>query len=650
MIAFDLETHLIQAGLLTPPIVCASFAWDTGDGAVNTVLHEPEQGLEALACFLDDPLSIFAGANIAYDWGCTLAVRPELLPLIWKAYEEGRVYDVLIAGTLDAIAGGRLHDKGLFARDGSVIQSGRYSLESATFDYLGRRNAKQNDKWRLSYALLEGTPIEEWPPEARQYPIDDVVNTLQVAKRQLEVCQNQHNLAAQAHAAFCMHLGSIWGMRLGTQRAAALKTSVDAEIERVRVFAKEQGFLKLTGKKVTKDMKSIRERVFQAYDGFPPSTDGGDISTSRETLEESEDPVLEEFAELSKWEKLRTYADELASLGDRPMSVETNPLLSTGRASYKGLIQLMPRKGGVRECCIARPGHALISVDYAAIEMSTLAQVHIWALGRSTLADAINADIDPHSLFAAGMTGVPYEDFLRRKKEPLESGLRFAAKAGNFGFPGMMGPVKFVIAQKKAGGKVCEWTHQDGKCGEAKLPYKIKTKKGRELSVSLCSRCVKEAEKLKMAYLRQWPEMKPYWFWVTQQLEANDGKLTQFQSHRIRGGCSAPAAANTLFQGLAADGAKAALVQVTKEQYLDTSSPLYGCRTPVFAHDELLIETPLERIHEAGYRLAEVMVDEMRKFVPDVKVKAEPAAMLRWDKGAETVLKEGKLAVWEREA
>ena len=137
---------------------------------------------------------------------------------------------------------------------------------------------------------------------------------------------------------------------------------------------------------------------------------------------------------------------------------------------------------------------------------------------------------------------------------------------------------------------------------------------------------------------------------MTQQLEANDGKLTQFQSHRIRGGCSAPAAANTLFQGLAADGAKAALVQVTKEQYLDTYSPLYGCRTPVFAHDELLIEAPLDRIHEAGYRLAEVMVDEMRKFVPDVKVKAEPAAMLRWDKGAETVLKEGKLAVWERAA
>lgn len=642
LFSFDFETHKVQPGLLTPPVVCVSAAWRSASGAVESTLHERSSGLGVVWGELDDDSTVFVGANIAYDFGCYLAVYPEELPKVWKAYKEGRVFDVLIAGTLDAIAAGRLHDKGLFARNGSVIQKGRYSLDSVTSDYLGRSDAKKNDKWRTSYALLDGTPIEEWPEGARQYPIDDAVNALLVAERQMECCKNLHNLPAQAHAAFCMHLGSIWGLRIDVSRALELKNSVDAEISELQIMAKTHKLVRPDG---TKDMAVIRERVFQAYGGVPPSTETGNTSTSRETLEESEDPVLVEFSEISKWEKLRTYANELTSLGNKPMNVSCNPVLATGRASYSGLIQLMPRKGGVRECCIARPGHALVSVDYAAIEMSTLAQVQLWTVGESALADAINAGIDPHSLFAAGMTGVSYETFIA----DINKGYRQAAKAGNFGFPGMMGAVKFVIAKKRERESPCEWIFKDKKCGQEKRLFPTKTKHGKELMVNLCTRCVNEAEKLKAAYLRQWPQMRPYWDWVTRHLDEN-GAIEQFVSKRIRGGLSAPAAANTLFQGLAADGAKAALVKMTEEMYLDRSSPLFGSRCLIFAHDETITEVPLERLHEAGIRQAEIMVSEMRKFVPDVAVKAEPAAMYRWDKGAETVLKEGKLQVWERSA
>jgi DNA polymerase I-like protein with 3'-5' exonuclease and polymerase domains len=939
LLAFDLETHLIQDGLLAPPIVCGSFAdrnlFDSG------CICDKARIIEVVEESLRSPEVVWCGANIAYDWGCILAVRPDLLPLVWKAYAEERVFDVLIAGTLDAIYGGRLRSEDgpteLFMRNGKKIQSGRYSLQSVTEDYLGRTDAKANDRFRLSYALLENTSIQQWPEEARQYPIDDAVNTLEVAEAQLKLCKNLHNLPAQAHAAFCAHLGSIWGMRIDTQRATALKASVDESLARVQAFALEHNLVKPKYKgrapnKVidgySKDTKLIKEMVFQAYDGLPPKTDGGDISTSREALSESGHPVLEQFAEASKWEKLRTYADELASLGTAPMNVSCNILLSTGRASYSGLIQLIPRKGGVRECFQARPGHVWSSVDYAAIEMSTLAQVCLWALGYSKLADAINDDVDPHSLFAAHMVGRDYEDFLKHKKDPVEAGYRQAAKAClgagtevltprgwvpivqvttqdlvwdgeswvthdglidqgiqeiqsfaavevtpdhgvltglgwrewtevrtnpslfrsaldlatspffggpgdsarrqvaqqdftlssdatagsssgplgtssrtgtlraaktvtvapsgpsatfgmrqpwptkppapasstgctqpstdaptlgtertqttvveesasplsgsatspsslsmlrpspasttlsgrwtasttteatspatsssppqgqtyatesqcksfegaslnskprsrvydllnagpnhrftirtsegplivsncNFGFPGMMGAAKFVIAKKREGEKVCQWTHPDGLCGKEK----VRAWKGRDLDAPLCRRCIEEAEKLRQFYLMQWPEMPNYFKWVTAQGDT----VEQFVSKRVRGGCSGPAAANTRFQGLAADGAKAALVKMTEEMYLDTQSPLYGSRLMVFAHDETIIEIPEEKAHEAAHRQAEIMISEMRKFVPNVKVKAEPALMRNWTKSAEAKYVDGRLVCW----
>lgn len=645
LLSFDLETHLIQPGLLAPPIVCASTAWRDDVGGGSRVYSHLDDAAHVFP-MLEEELAngvVWVGANIAYDFGCVLAARPDLLPLIWKAYEEERVFDVLIAGTLDAIYGGRLKDDGLYLRNGKRIHSGRYSLATVVEDYLGRADAKKNDRWRKSYALLENTPIEQWPEDARQYPIDDAVNTLEAAEVQLKECHNLHDLPRQAHAHFCAHLGAVWGLRTDPAKVAALKTDVDAHIAGMQGWMIEQKLLKKGGTKKapkwTKDTKVIKELVYKAYDGLPPTTEGGDIATSREALSESGDPVLEKLAGVSKWEKLRTYADSLSELGQKPMNVSCNILLNTGRASYDGLIQLMPRKGGVRECFVPREGHVFSSVDYAAIEMSTLAQVCLWALGTSRLAEAINADLDPHSLFGAEMTGVAYEEFLKRKKEPIEKGYRQAAKAANFGFPGMMGPGKFVVAKKREGEKVCEWIHRDGQCGREKRVYEF-----REGSQSLCVRCVEEATKLRAFYFRQWPEMQPYFRWVSAQGE----EVEQFVSKRVRGGCSAPAAANTRFQGLAADGAKAALIALTKEMYLDRQSPLYGSRLLVFAHDETFLEIPEERGHEAAHRQAEIMVAEMKRYVPDVKVKAEPALMRFWTKEAEAKYDaSGRLIPWD---
>lgn len=632
-IAIDFETHLIQPGLLAPPIVCMSFA-DPSPGLVKDWRADFERALR---------FDLIVGANVAYDFGCALAAYPELFPKVWGAYERGAVFDIQIAARLTAIHDGRMRDGELYRPDGSKIQSGRYSLHECVREWLHRMDAKQNDAYRKSYALLENVPFEDWPEQAIQYPKDDAVNTLEVFNAQLARGKNLHDMPTQAWSAFCVHLGSIWGLRTDAQRVTTLKTKVAEHLESLRVFAKSKGFMRSCG---TKDKKAIGEAVFKAYDGRPPSTESGNsISTSRETLEDSGDKDLEQLAELGKWEKFGTYLPALELASTKPLTTSCNILLSTGRASYDGLVQLMPTKGGVRDCFSPRRGNALVSVDYAAIEMSTLAQVCLWTVGYSDLANAINADKDPHCILGADLLGVSYDAFFKEYKagSKVHKNTRQAAKAGNFGFPGMMGAAKFVVAQKKAGHSVCEWLYADSRCGERKIfEYKDKP-----LDAPLCARCVEQSEVIRSAYLSRWGEMRAYWRWVSSEVDSR-GAVTQFVSKRVRGKPHAPAAANTLFQGLAADGAKRAVIALTREMYTKPQSPLYGSRLVVFAHDETILETPLEKLHDSAYLQAKIMVDEMRKVVPDVKVKAEPAAALYWYKEMETVHNaEGRLIPWE---
>lgn len=914
LVSIDFETHLVQNGLLCPPIVCSAMAIP----GLETTLHKWPTGLAPLVAEMRNPANTFVGANIAYDFGCLLGYKPELIDLVWGIYSEGRVFDVQIAAMLNAIYDGRSHDGELYRRDGSRIQSGRYSLHECVKEWLQRDDAKHNDRWRLSYALLENVPMADWPKDAIQYPIDDAENTLQVAQAQLAGAKNLHDMKVQAHAAFCMHLGAIWGIRTSAPRVQALTLNVNTKLEELRSFAKEQGFMRPDG---TKNKKAIMSRVTQAYDAVPPTTEKGSVSTERQVLENSGDEVLVKFSEISKWEKVATYLPVMEEASRAPMNVRSNPLLATGRASYEGLIQLLPRKGGVRECFAARPGTAFVSVDYAAIEMATLAQVCLWTVKYSKLAEALNKGLDPHSMLAAKLCGVNYEHFMANMNKDLRqaskaclaadtlvltdrgwiaivdvvvsdkvwdgetwvthqgvvyqgeqwtessrmveatpdhevltahgwvewakahtnhslfqsaldlvhlpssngieeytkenppgfihgldvlveksSGLReiSSAREGildaglapnpasspksmpnthwlcrtrgaeldysigskpprvgattheikisttmelgasvsrpsgwpiglnsssmsvnymasmtpncrwtelittggmslgifnsarppqtsiiekrsvvsgsalkslkkkspvydlvnagpnhrftiltsegpiivsncNFGFPGLMSEATFVTAKKREGASVCEWLHKDGKCGEAKSFFRDDLE---------CVRCVDEAKKLRKGFLSTWTEIRPYWNWVV----ARKDSLEHFVSKRVRGGLRPSQAANSLFQGLAADGAKRAVIALTEEMYTKPDSPLYNSRLVMFTHDETIIEAPLECLHEAAKRQTEIMLAEMKKVVPDVRVSAAPAAMLYLSKDAESVYdKAGRLVPWDKE-
>ena len=644
MISIDFETHMISPGKLAPQIVCYS----EFDGRAPGQVLQRLAGVSRLTKLLERGETL-VGANIAYDFGCYLKLCPDKFELVWRAYENSRILDVLIASTLDAVADGRLVDGGLYLPNGTRVQSGRYSLDLCVRQWLGRENAKANDEYRQRYAELDGVPLAQWPQSAIDYPQDDALNTWAVGYEITQRAQNLKDQPAQAWTAFCLHMGAVHGIKASPAKVHKLEREISEKREALRQELLLEGVFKRGGTKASpklvKDTKAVKERVEQAYE-VPPVTGKGAVAIDRETLTASGDPVLVKLGELSAFDKVVTYLPALKEAAEFRLNTRPNVLLATGRTSYEGVIQLMPKTHGIRECF--EPDGLFVFADYAAIEMAGLAQVHLNMFGESSLARAINEGLDLHCVLGAELVNTTYAEFRARYKagDAEAADMRQAAKAANFGFPGMMGEATFVASKKKVGTSVCEWFYRDGKCREQP---RLRAYKDRPLDVPLCSRCVRQAKQLRENYIRRWPEMKPYWDKVTQALRKWDDHIPQFVSGRIRGGLTGPAAANTLFQGLCADGAKAAIRLITKELYLG-HGPLREARLVYFAHDEIGLDVPdgIAAARAGAADLARLMREGMRQFIPDVRVDAEPVIMDCWSKKAKPVFNErGELDVWK---
>jgi DNA polymerase I-like protein with 3'-5' exonuclease and polymerase domains len=106
----------------------------------------------------------------------------------------------------------------------------------------------------------------------------------------------------------------------------------------------------------------------------------------------------------------------------------------------------------------------------------------------------------------------------------------------------------------------------------------------------------------------------------------------------LRAATTFPARHNTMFQGLAADGAKLALWKLWRAGY----------RLVNFIHDEILVELP-KRTNLAlpAEIVRRIMIEAMQQVVPDVNIDVQYAVSDMWAKSAEVVVdEEGRLAVW----
>lgn len=641
-VAVDTETHLIQPGLAAPPLVCLS--WHDGQ---RSGLLRRDEALEWYARQLADADVLLVGCNVVYDLGVLCAARPELTEATFAAVEAGRISSIDIREALMDIARGELSDED----DGT---GRRYSLALLVARHLGKDISadKGADGWRLRYAQLEPLPLAEWPMEAVDYPLRDARYTFDVWQAQakasalVDICrQNLTDEPRQVRAAWALRLTSMWGLRVSRERYGALKASVDAEHARARGEFSRHGIYRPNG---TKDTKKLGELVSAAYGGKPPIAPTGKVATDRDTLLESGDPVLVALGKSGRNDKLRsTYLPMLERGLDAPWNPSFNVLVATGRVSSDA--QQFPQAGGIRECFEPRPGHVFCSVDYGGLELRTMSQRAIWTVGFSRMAEALNRGQDVHTLAAASFLSVSYEELLPKvkAKEKQATSYRALAKVFNFGKGGGLGAGGMAFnAREKDGVRFCLLLGRASQCGTRTVDVFAKGK-----SKKVCAVCVAVAKELGDAWLEAWPEQA--------ELFAMAGRLTQGDttvavevpgSRRVRGACRYTQWLNTPFQGLGGDLAKDATWRVSREMYVDRKSPLYGSRLVLMVHDELIAELPEERAPEAAERMAHLMREAAREWLPDLgpSIEAEPAISRILSKSMATVRDAaGRLQLWE---
>jgi len=654
-LALDTETALIKIGLLAPPLTCVSWAdgehvgleWVGDTGPCYRLVRE---SLETD--------TLFIGLNIAYDFGVIGAEWPNLLPLIFAAYESDRVTDVGLRQKLIDIAKGQF--RGYTDGMTEVYTSHEYSLAKL----VERHFKMQMDKstHRLGFGELRNVHPNQWPAGAAEYAMGDAQMTMKLWQLQEStdagLLQDQFR---QARAAWGLHLISCWGIKTSAPNIERFKIKTVADHAAALKVCKEKGLVRPGGTRDTKKARTLMVQVMEQlgeptkkteafidlrrkrdkHELLTPKDEKNledplfGISVDEEACEASLDPTLVAYSKVTSLTTVvDTHIPALENGIKYPIQPRFDSLVETGRTSCKGHDGRQPTNGyqlqnvrrlpGIRECFEARPGTVYVEADFSGLELHTWAQTCLWAVGESRMAAALNAKIDPHLVIASTMLGTSYDEAKARYKAGDEEvagpdGTRQFGKIGNFGFQGGMGEKTFRA-----------W---------ARVQYKTNFSE-------------EQTHFIKESWKQTWPEQEAYFKWIQVQCEQGGGYATieQWLSKRVRGLVSFTVAANGYFQALGADAAKAALFAVQRECYVDESSPLFGSRAVNFVHDSvcLEVEDDLHKYNAAAKRLVEVMIEEGTKWLPDVPPRAEVTVSRNWSKLAKQVKNaEGLLIPWE---
>jgi DNA polymerase-1 len=312
-------------------------------------------------------------------------------------------------------------------------------------------------------------------------------------------------------------------------------------------------------------LKGMKDRFDSICNDFeikvPKTADGHRSSKGEDLLKYSGNHFVDNYLKFHEIEKATTFVRGVESERVHP---RYNSLVNTGRTSCsKPNFQQLPRVGGIREMFKAVTGSTFIITDYSTLELATLAQVTYDRYGYSVMRDQINEGVDLHKYYASVMNKCSIDEVTKE--------MRQQAKAANFGFPGGLGTETFITFCKGYGLKITE----------------------------------EEAKTMKNAWFEAFPEMKEY-------MKNEDGYVTTLTG-RYRGQTTYCAEKNTPFQGLAADGAKIALYNLTKAKY----------KVVGFVHDEIICEVPVGKERAYLTTQEKIMIDSMKEVVGDVNISVE---------------------------
>lgn len=333
------------------------------------------------------------------------------------------------------------------------------------------------------------------------------------------------------------------------------------------------------------------ERTAGVY--FERSGDGK-ISLSKDSLGDycKEFPFIEHLLRLKEIERYQSY---LAKMDKPVLHPQYDILLRSGRVSSSGDIasQTLPKRGGIRECIVPRPGSVFVVADFTMAELVVFANI----LQRqfkydSELYKAIVTGKDLHRSVAAMI-------FVKDEKS-LTGEERNQAKILNFGIPGGLGITGLRKSAKN--NFLIDWSEAD-------------------------------AYRMKERWLDLFPEVRSFL-----QPDRSDSFGVVTLTGRYRNSQQLTENRNTVFQGIAADGMKLALWRLWKA----------GFKIVNVIHDEVMLEVPIHSAYESIVAdIEHHMRNGIEEIVSGMKIRVESVVTTRWSKSAEKIHDEqGRLAAW----
>ncbi len=671
----DIETHPIARAALAPRAVCVQTCRPEGPPRID--LWRDFDFRAALA-------DTIVGANVAYDMAVAAAMDLDLLPLIFDAYDQGRIVDVQLDAKLLDIAAG---------------EYGHRSIAGWNLQELARRVGVRIDKdsddetgdgsWRVRFGQLDGIPIANWPAGAVRYALDEMPATRAVHQDQMVrraewqargLDPLGYHSGHAALSAFALHLSSCQGILTNPAAVAHVAGRLEAHLAGIGRRLRKARLVRPDGSRDTKRAARAMVDACQRAGLDVPMTEGAakkesdaraklaalqvehtaatprrraglerkgqevvaqwhkgihtpGVQIDRDQVILSGSRVLELYADYSSANLVTGRLDRLRQGYTVPLQTRFDPLKETGRTSstqpgepLEGeQMQNFARASGIT------PAEKKAERDGA----------FFWGL-RECFAPRpgnaiIAADLSMAELHTVAQICITLFGY-SKLGELLNAGtdVHKWLAAVTLGLDlGDLSLVPKLDRQRVKPGNFGFW----GGMGAEK--FVLYSRKGYGIRFT-----VAEAKAFKAQWAAAFPETRPYFQWIN-SLQGESATFTHVHpiTGFVRGGCYYASGANTGFQSLCAYGAKLALYRVTRACF-DPESPLFGFRVWNFIHDEIVAEGPLTRASAAAIELGRITAATFNEFVPDVPTKAEPYMSTVWSKHAETIRTPEGLGLW----
>lgn len=709
LFGWDYETQLMGAQRVAPPAVCLSVCMLQGDKSVDegdTALLGRVEGmgdLQDIVFDLNDLSYIRVAHNLSFDLAVACNEDPSLLPAAFELLLSEKMQCTVIREKLINLT--QWGNPEFIEDDAGRTIKVDYTCNGLMKYYYGIDRSEQkegDDAWRLNYAELEDTPIEDYPQDAIDYSLQDSVDAVAIWRAQND--RAAHIVAEtgidpfvtlnfRCAVDFCLHLMTCWGLKVDAEEKAKIEQMIATALSpdnlthligsgilRPAVPPKpykngakdKHGNPKMTkGKKESINkavLQSIVEKVCEEagieVKKTAPSerSPEGTTSTAADVIDSIYhlNAALSEYRDRQKLQKLVTTELPRMCMPDGTPAPVVHPsydvLKRTGRTSSFAskafpsfnCQNVDPR---VRNCFIPRDGFLLFSVDYSQMELGTLAQRCIDLFGSSVLADKINGGYDLHSFLGAQIAKATHEDFGKIAPEDKDECYEVF--------------MSYKSHDDEAKWKF--WKHYRTLAKPTGLGYPGGL--GPETFVAYAKATygviidIDEAEMLRDIWKETFDEMPEYFNYINKQCiderfsQGRDRKYAYSSPFGLyRPNADYCAAANGFgLQTPSAEGALLGVLQVVRACFDPTQGSILAdgpqgpnTRPICFIHDEQMGEVREdEHTHDRIMEIIRLMVESMRQVTPDVEARAEAALMRRWDKRAEPVYNDqGKLIPW----